>query len=101
PALAAAVTGASARPYSSRVGRLQAGDDVRRVAERLSELLGPGAFEDRPQAPVSLRVTPQVHGAVADVLTTTERRLTLSLRAVGDSPLFLPAAEGEPEGFYP
>jgi len=100
-ALSAALTGASARPYSRRVGRLS-GDPARQsVDERLLELLGGGLFDDRSQSPVSLRVAPQVHGAVAAVLDSAEHRLELELRAVSDSPLHLPEGDGEPAGFYP
>jgi histidine ammonia-lyase len=60
-----------------------------------------GRWSDRPQAPVSIRVAPQVHGAVLDVLEGVERQLARELKAVTDSPLYLPAADGEPEGFYP
>jgi histidine ammonia-lyase len=100
-ALAAAAIGASARPFSARIGRLKGDDGQQRVHERLMELLGPGALTDRPQSPVSYRVTPQVHGAVADVLAAAEHQLERELRAVTDSPLFLPKVDGEPEGFYP
>jgi histidine ammonia-lyase len=71
------------------------------VHERLLEFLGGGDWDDRPQAPVSLRVVPQVHGAALDVLAGFERQLGRELRAVTDSPLYLPAAGEEPEGFYP
>ena len=67
--------------------------------ERLVELLCD--WSDRPQAPVSLRVVPQVHGAVLDVLDGMEAQLEREVRAVTDSPLYLPAADGEPVGFYP
>jgi histidine ammonia-lyase len=50
---------------------------------------------------VSFRVAPQVHGAVLDVLEGVERQLDRELKAVTDSPIYLPAAGGEPEGFYP
>jgi histidine ammonia-lyase len=96
-----AVVAASARPFSPRIGRLKGDPGQLRVHERLAELLGPEALTDRPQAPVSYRVTPQVHGAVAVVLEEAERQLEREVRAVTDSPLFLPAADGEPEGFYP
>src|SRR5207253_427614 len=77
-------------------------EDGERVpaAEALAALLG-GDWTDGPQAPVSLRVAPQVHGAVLDVLDGVERQLERELRAVTDSPLYLPAEDGEPEGFYP
>ncbi len=100
-ALAVAVAAGSARPFSPRIGRLKGDPGQLRVHERLAELLGPEALADRPQAPVSHRVAPQVHGAVAAVLEEAERQLEREVRAVTDSPLFLPAADGEPEGFYP
>src|SRR5437763_6402 len=97
-ALAAALTGASSRPFSTRIGRLKGDLGQLRVHERLVELLCD--WSDRPQAPVSLRVVPQVHGAVLDVLDGMEAQLEREVRAVTDSPLSLPAAGGEPEGFY-
>jgi histidine ammonia-lyase len=42
-----------------------------------------------------------VHGAVLDVLEGVERQLEREVKAVTDSPLYLPAEGGEPEGFYP
>jgi histidine ammonia-lyase len=100
-ALTAAVTGASSRPFSARIGRSKRDPRQVLVQERLLELLGGGDWEDRPQAPVSLRVVPQVHGAVRDVLESFERVLEREMGAVSDSPLFLEAAAAEPEGFYP
>ncbi len=100
-ALAVAVVAASSRPFSPRIGRLKGDPGQLRMHERLAELLEPDALADRPQAPVSYRVAPQVHGAVAAVLEEAERQLEREVRAVTDSPLFLPAADGEPEGFYP
>ena len=100
-ALAAAVTGASSRPFSPRIGRLKGDPGQLVVHEGLVELLGGGDWADRPQAPVSLRVVPQVHGAVLDVLESAERQLERELGAVTDSPLYLPAEGDEPEGFYP
>ncbi|HEY1366497.1 MAG TPA: aromatic amino acid lyase [Gaiellaceae bacterium] len=99
-ALAVAVAGASSRPFSPRIGRLKGDPGQLRVHERLVELLGDG-WSDRPQAPVSFRVVPQVHGAVADVLDGLEAQLEREARAVTDSPLYLPADGSEPEGFYP
>ncbi len=100
-ALATALVGASSRPFSTRIGRLKGDPGQLAVHERLVELLGGGDWADRPQAPVSLRVVPQVHGAVLDVLESVERGLEREVRAVTDSPLYLPEAGGEPEGFYP
>ena len=100
-ALSAAVTGASARPFSTRIGELKGDPAQLRVHLRLVELLGPDAFADRPQAPVSTRVAPQVLGAVAAVLDAADEQLARELVAVTDSPLHLPAAGDEPDGFYP
>ncbi|HEY0417696.1 MAG TPA: aromatic amino acid ammonia-lyase [Gaiellaceae bacterium] len=99
-ALAAAAAGASWRPYSPRVGRLKGDPGQMRVHEQLAAL-GDGAWLDLPQAPVSLRVVPQVHGAVHDLLDDAERQLEREVAAVTDSPLYLPADGAEPEGFYP
>jgi histidine ammonia-lyase len=100
-ALACALVGASSRPFSTRVGWLKGDPGQLRVHQRLLELLDGGDWSDRPQAPVSYRVIPQVHGAVADVLDVLEQQLHREVRAVTDSPLFLAAEGSEPEGFYP
>lgn len=100
-ALSAAVTGASARPYSARIGALKGDPAQLRVHAQLLELLGPASFDDRAQAPVSTRVAPQVLGAVAAVLDSADEQLARELVAVTDSPLHLPSSSGEPDGFYP
>jgi histidine ammonia-lyase len=101
-ALAAALIGASSRPYSERVGRLKGDHGQRRVHAQLGELLaGYEGAADGPQAPVSLRVLPQVHGAAGDGLARLDGQLERELRAVTDSPLWLAAEGDEPEGFYP
>jgi histidine ammonia-lyase len=100
-ALAVALTGGSSRPFSVRIGRLKGDPGQLLVHRRLVELLGGGDWADRPQAPVSLRVAPQVHGAVLDVLAAVEAQLEREVRAATDSPLYLPADGDEPEGFYP
>jgi histidine ammonia-lyase len=100
-ALMVAVTNASSRPFSPRLGQLKRDPGQLRVHERLVELLEDGAWTDRPQAPVSFRVAPQVLGAAADVLDALEAQLAREVQAVTDSPLYLPAEGSEPEGFYP
>ena len=101
-ALAAVLSGASARPYSPRIGALKGDPAQQRIHARLSTLLGPDAdWADRPQAPVSFRVLPQVHGAVLEQLEAAEAQVARELRAVTDSPLFLEADGAEPAGFYP
>jgi histidine ammonia-lyase len=100
--LTVAVIGASARPYSLRVGECKGDRGQLRVHRRMSELLaGGGSWDSAVQAPVSLRVIPQVHGAAFDLLEQLYSQIGRELRAVADSPLFLPAAGGEPEGLYP
>lgn len=101
-ALEIVLTRASARPYSRRVGELKGDPGQQRVHRRLSELLAQGArFEDAPQAPVSLRVVPQVHGAAFDLVHHLYAQLAREVRAVTDSPVLLPAEGDEPEGLYP
>lgn len=100
-ALAIALTGASSRPYADRVGRLKGDRGQQRVHHRLGALLAGGArWEDALQAPVSLRVIPQVHGAALDLHDHLLAQLARELRAVTDSPVLLPATDDEPEGLY-
>jgi histidine ammonia-lyase len=110
-AAAIAVTDAPQRPYVVRVGELK-GDPGqlaihRRLASWLARSQSSGHLGDARQAPVSLRVIPQVHGAALDVLDHLRAQVDRELRAVTDSPVFLPAAvvgsgeEVEPEGLYP
>jgi histidine ammonia-lyase len=100
-ALASSLVGASSRPFSRRIARLKGDPGQQLVSEKLLELVEAGAWDDRPQAPVSFRVVPQVHGAALDVLASLEQQLEREVRAVTDSPLFLEEEGGEPEGFYP
>ena len=89
-ALTATLCTASARPYSRRIGALKGDPGQERVHARLAALAaGAADWADRPQAPVSFRVLPQVHGAVLDQLDAAEAQLARELRAVTDSPLFL------------
>jgi len=101
-ALTAALAGGSARPYSRRIGRLKGDPGQERVHARLAELHGDAAdWTDAPQAPVSFRVLPQVHGAALDLVDQLDAQVARELRAVTDSPVFLGAEDGEPAGFYP
>jgi histidine ammonia-lyase len=99
-ALTAAVAGASPRPFSPRIGALKGDPGQQRVHARLAAL-HEGDWPDRPQAPVSFRVLPQVHGAALDLLAHVDAQVDRELRAVTDSPLMLAAHGGEPEGLYP
>jgi histidine ammonia-lyase len=98
-ALTAAVAGASQRPYSPRVGARKGDAGQQRIHAALAAL--DGDYADGPQAPVSFRVLPQVHGAALDLLDHVDAQLDRELRAVTDSPVFLDAAGTEPEGLYP
>jgi histidine ammonia-lyase len=83
------------------VGELKGDPGQTAMHRRLSELLAGGArLDDSRQAPVSLRVIPQVHGAAGDVLHHLGTQLDRELVAVTDSPVFLPAQGDEPEGLY-
>jgi histidine ammonia-lyase len=101
-ALTAALTGASLRPYSRRIGALKGDPGQQRVHATVIELhAGAADWSDRPQSPVSLRVLPQVHGAALDLLDHVDAQVTRELRAVTDSPLYLEAEGEEPAGLYP
>lgn len=50
--------------------------------------------DDRVQDPYSIRCTPQVHGAVRDVLSDTVRKLECEFNAVTDNPLLF-AEDGD------
>ncbi len=101
-ALAIALTGASLRPYAPRIGALKGDPGQLAIHERLWSLLEPtpDRLLDTRQAPVSLRVIPQVHGAAADLLDHLRAQIDRELRAVTDSPAYLPALGAEPEGLY-
>jgi histidine ammonia-lyase len=116
-AVAIAVTGAPQRPYVVRVGELKGDPGQLAIHRRLASWLvgSAGRLGDARQAPVSLRVIPQVHGAALDVLGQLRAQVDRELRAVTDSPVFLAAAgsesgsesecesggQVEPEGLYP
>jgi histidine ammonia-lyase len=101
-ALTAALAGASLRPFSARIGALKGDPGQEQVHATLAGLHAGGAdWSDRPQAPVSFRVLPQVHGAALDLLRHVDDQVDRELRAVTDSPLYLDAAADEPAGLYP
>lgn len=111
-ALTIALTGASLRPYAPRVGALKGDPGQLAVHEQLWSLLEPtpDRLLDTRQAPISLRVIPQVHGAAAEFLGHLRAQLERELRAVTDSPAYLPSTatgpagpdhtDAEPEGLY-
>ena len=95
--LAAAVLAADRRAQ----GRSRAGCAIHAAAGR-ARMPAREDWSDRPQAPVSFRVLPQVHGAALDLARRTpSAQVERELRAVTDSPLFLPADGDEPAGLYP
>jgi histidine ammonia-lyase len=101
-ALTIALTGASLRPYAPRVGTLKGDPGQLAIHRRLWSLLEPtpGRLLDTRQAPISLRVIPQVHGAAAEFLDHLRAQLERELRAVTDSPAYMAPAGTEPEGLY-
>ena len=101
-ALTAALTGASLRPYSGRIGALKGDPGQAQIhAAVLALHAGAEDWSDRGQPPVSLRVLPQVHGAALDLLDHVDAQIARELRAVTDSPLHLEAEGDEPAGLYP
>ena len=101
-ALAVALVGASARPFAARVVSLGHDDAEQRVGRRLRELLqGAAQWGEQPQPPVSFRVVPQVHAALARALDELRGTVEARLRSVTDSPVLLDAQGDEPEGLYP
>jgi histidine ammonia-lyase len=98
-ALSAWATGAPTRAWSPRVARLSGGEGAERVAEQLVALHA--SPHDATQPPVSLRVVPQVHGALLDALERLRGVGVARLAAVTDSPLVLAAGDDEPAGLYP
>jgi len=101
-ALAIALTDASLRPYAPRIGALTGDPGQLAIHDRLWSLLEPtpDRLTDTRQAPISLRVIPQVHGAAADFLGHLRAQIERELRAVADSPAYLPPMGTEPEGLY-
>src|SRR3984885_15063791 len=94
-ALAIALTGASVRPYAPRVAELKRDPGQLDVLGRLWSLLDPSPdrLHDARQAPVSLRVVPQVHGAATDLINHLRTQIDRELRSVTDSPVFLAASD--------
>jgi histidine ammonia-lyase len=113
------------RPYTPRVSALKPDPGQLAIHRRLWSLLEPtpDRLLDPRQAPISLRVIPQVHGAAAEFLGHLRAQIERELRAVTDSPAYLPpvgvnpwdahpaaashndadtraAADPEPEGLY-
>ncbi|HSC04747.1 MAG TPA: aromatic amino acid lyase [Solirubrobacteraceae bacterium] len=98
-ALTIALTGASLRPYTPRIGALKGDPGQLAIHRRLWSLLEPtpDRLLDTRQAPISLRVIPQVHGAAAEFLGHLRAQVERELRAVTDSPAYLPAADPDPD----
>ena len=81
----------AARPHPGQV----------RSAENLLRLMAGSGIRDshrigdvRVQDPYSFRCMPQVHGAVRDVLSDTERRLVIEMNAATDNPLVFAGGDG-------
>lgn len=85
---------AVAAPHEAYAEELEAvWDDEHEAAalRRLRKLLAGGAPERRAyQAPVAYRILPRVTGQARRAVAEAERAASVSLRAVGDNPLFVP-----------
>lgn len=104
-ALTASSMGASWRPYSRWIADAKADPGQRHVTQRLAAFdEGHRMAIDASQAPVSVRVLPQVHGAAHDVVGHLREQVERELRAVTDSPMYVDGdivSADEPAGFYP
>ncbi len=102
-ALTIALTGASVRPYAPRVSTLKPDPGQLAIHRRLWSLLEPtpDRLLDPRQAPISLRVIPQVHGAATEFLGHLRAQIERELRAVTDSPVYLPPSGVSPEDAHP
>ena len=90
PALAVHATGAPLSPYSERVALLANDSEMAQVLCQLGVLLaGAQAREGVVQAPVSLRVVPQVMAHLARTIGRLEEDVRRTLRASDDSPAFI------------
>jgi histidine ammonia-lyase len=85
--------------YDSALGALW-GDEHEAAALSGLRTLLEGAASDRRnyQAPVSYRIVPRVIGHAHRAIAAAERAATISLRSVSDNPVYIPPAEGFPNG---
>ncbi len=85
--------------YLEEVGELWGDEDEKDAMARLRELLQSAATERRPyQAPVSFRIIPRMLGVALRSQHMAEKASTTMLRAVSHNPVYVPPAEGRPDG---
>ena len=70
-------------------GQIATAHNLTRLLEK-SEIMDSHKDCDRVQDAYSLRCTPQVHGAIKDVLTSAKKVLSIELNSVTDNPIYDP-----------
>ena len=87
--------------FDPRLHALRAFPGQRASASNLWSLMRGSAIREshragdvRVQDPYSVRCTPQVHGAVRDVLADVEAKVAVEMNAVTDNPLVFPEVDG-------
>ena len=87
--------------FDPRLHALRAFRGQRASAANLWSLMRGSAIREshragdvRVQDPYSVRCTPQVHGAVRDVLEDVEAKVAIEMNAVTDNPLVFPGEDG-------
>jgi histidine ammonia-lyase len=90
-ALSAEAVAAPHEAYAEELEEIWDDEHETAALRRLRELLAGGRPERRPyQAPVAYRILPRVTGQARRAVAEAERAASVSLRAVGDNPLFAP-----------
>jgi histidine ammonia-lyase len=85
--------------YAEELGELWVDRHEAAVMARMRELMDGGSSERRPfQAPVSFRIIPRMVGIVYRSQELAESAAATMLRAVSDNPVYVPPAEGRPDG---
>jgi histidine ammonia-lyase len=94
---AASIEGLAAplEPYDALVGALRRDRGLIEACERLRDLLRESDItRQQRQAPVSFRVTPQIHAAAEQALADLESAIADEMISTGDNPAFIADEEG-------
>ncbi|MFQ5783264.1 MAG: aromatic amino acid lyase [Alphaproteobacteria bacterium] len=84
--------GTPVEPFDPVVDRLRPDPGIARVAAQARRYIAGSRIARRErQGPISLRVIPQVHGALTDALDHVEAAIANELVSVSDNPVFVPA----------
>ncbi|MFQ5957832.1 MAG: aromatic amino acid lyase [Alphaproteobacteria bacterium] len=87
--------GAPVEPFDAALDRLRPDPGIARVAAQARRHIAGSRITRRDrQGPISLRIIPQVHGALMDALDHAESAIANELVSVSDNPVFVSAGEG-------